>query len=106
MSTWKLFLEYAKAHPQQIPKDQKRRSVLYHQFVDSCKCNDTPTICKAIGVSSNNKNRMKLTNDPVFLEAKVKAYEELMADKNKYIAELERFVAKLQKRSKKTHNSV
>lgn len=105
MSKWNLFLEYAKAHPNVIPKNAKRRSEIYHQFLDSCKCNDSHVVCKTMGVSAINKSS-KVTNDKVFLQAKVNAYEEILAEKDAYIRQLEAFVTKKLKSSKRFANSV
>ena len=61
MSTWAVFLNYAKENPEKIPKDAKQRSKIYHDFI--------------------------------VLRAKVKALEDILQDKDVYIAELEKFLS-------------
>ena len=105
MSKWNLFLEYAKAHPDVIPRNAKRRSEIYHQFLESCRCNDSHIVCKTMRISSVMPKNQNITNDVVFLQAKAKAYEELLEDKDAYIKQLERFITKKLKTPHRSVNS-
>lgn len=100
---WLLFLEYAKEHPQTVPKSQKLRSEMYHKFIDHCKCNSKPEVCRRMGITSLKSTKTKSydpDNDPVMLRAKIKAYEEIVDNKDKYIEELEAFLHKSNKTRK------
>jgi hypothetical protein len=96
MSTWTLFLEYAKHNPHKIPKDTKERAKIYRQFVDHCKCNDKHELCWKMGITAVKKSKGSYDpdNDPIVLRAKVRALEELISVREEYIAELEKFLKK------------
>ena len=71
---WQAFLKYAKAHPENIPKDARGRSLIYQE----CKAGRRSDLCEAI---KSNKPLMKPyspSTDIHLLHARIKACEEEM----------------------------
>lgn len=104
MSTnkWLLFLEYAKDHPDQVPRDNKKRAELYRHFLEACRCNAKSLVCARLGIKQlKNSKSYNPENDPLVLKARIQAYEEILADKDKYVQELETFI-KRRSRSRAT----
>lgn len=91
MNPWHMFLEYAQSHPE-VPKDSKLRSKLYQNLKQSCFCGHKEKLCGPLGFAS----KVKLQNNisQALLDAKLKAYEELLKDKDEYISHLEKMLKK------------
>ena len=91
--SWHVFLAYAKAHPKEIPTSMKERSRIYHSIKDKCYCGDASKMCSLLSLTAKVKQSQHVQQ--VILEAKVKAYEEELAYKDKYIAYLEKHTPKV-----------
>jgi hypothetical protein len=89
MNPWHVFLEYAKSHPQDVPKTQKERAKVYQNMKQSCFCGQKDKLCGPLGFAPKVKIQdMKQT----LLQAKVKAYEDIIEDNKLYIAKLEKLI--------------
>jgi hypothetical protein len=86
---WKMFLAYAKAHPDRIPRNAKQRSEVYKRIQDECKCGGKDPLCSVMGISAINK-KLSIKNDTTILKAQIRAAEE----------EITRLRAMVSKRSK------
>lgn len=101
---WLLFIQYAKDNPEIIPKNIKERSKIYHDFIDSCKCGSSNNnkICDIMMIKKIKHNKIYSPNkDPLMLQAKIKAYENIVNDKDKELEELYTYIKTLEKINKK-----
>lgn len=104
MNRWLLFIKYAKDNPTIIPKNTKERAKLYHDFIDSCKCGSSTNnkICDVVMIKKIKQNKVySASKDPLMLEAKIKAYENIVDDKDKEMEELYLYIKELEKSIKK-----
>lgn len=80
---WFNFLAFIKDKPN-IPKSSRERSILYQSYKTSCLCGSRDRVCKILGFSPICvKSAYNPHKDPVMLQAKIKAYEEILADKDR-----------------------
>lgn len=90
MNKWQVFLQYAKAHPDKVPRTTKARAEFYKELQDKCKCgfaNDN-ILCGIIGVPKIS-GEISSKRDTNALRAQIKALEEQIQLKDKAIQELE-----------------
>lgn len=101
-NNWVAFVKYAKEHPHLYPRSHKARSELYKSIVNTCKCGSRDKICEVLQIKNVIPRAIySPSKDAYLLQAKLKAYEEIVRDKddeikdlNKYIQTLERHIRK------------
>lgn len=106
MNKWHAFVNYAKENPTILPKDMKSRAKIYHEMQDKCKCGTNDVVCDVMKIKKVIKDKPYNANkDHVLLQAKIKAYEDIVALKDreleeayKEITRLERYISKLEKK--------
>lgn len=102
MNKWLAFLQYAREHPDKIPKSTKRRAEIYRAFLDSCRCgvvNDP--VCDAMKIQRLKKDvKYSASKDPMLLKAKIQAYEDILAGKDAEIEEMSKYIFELEKELK------
>jgi hypothetical protein len=92
---WQLFVDYAKAHPKEIPKNNKQRSEYYKKLINECVCGKPNKLCALLQVFGvMEKNTL---NSQGMLRAKLKAYEEIIEARDEEIQELIAIIEKLGK---------
>ena len=106
MSNWHIFQQYAKDHPEEVPRDIKARSKFYKRLMDTCKCGEGNKLCQALFSlpQKQRKTSFSLKHDTLMLHAENEALKEVLNEKERYIEELEKLCAK--KRGNKAYNSV
>lgn len=91
MDSWKLFLSYAKSDPINIPKSIKERSKIYRNYKELCHCGKKTPMCATLNIKNvcgQHKSAYDINKDAYMLQAKIKAYEDILADKDKEIESL------------------
>lgn len=71
---WKIFLEYAKTHPQEIPKSSSERSKLYHKLMGECRCGGKHKLCPIVHLDRVHlpNDSFSIKDDPTFLKEEIK----------------------------------
>lgn len=72
---WKLFLEYAKAHPNEIPKSSSDRANLYHKLMGQCTCGGTHKLCPIVHIDRVTMPS-SIKDDPAVLRAEIKTLKQ------------------------------
>ena len=101
MNSWSIFLSFAKNNPTEIPKSIQSRSKIYKNYKELCMCGSDQKICSTLKLESKCKQPKKVSynphKDPVMLQAKIKAYEDILADKDEQIKHFEKYFSKSKK---------
>lgn len=71
---WKVFLEYAKTHPNEVPKSVTERSQMYHSLMGQCSCGGSHKLCPIVHIQRVQlPQQTSIKDDPVILKAEIKA---------------------------------
>lgn len=83
MNTWFNFLVYMRENPHISDRSMKSRSELYNKYKTSCLCGARDPICKKLGFKPICvKSAYNPHKDPDMLQAKIKAYEDIVKQKD------------------------
>lgn len=96
MSSWTAFLAYAKGE-KSIPRSVQGRSAVYQQHKEACACGRGGKMCGTLAMKQLCKASPKKydpNSDPLMLRAKIKAYEDILKEKDELIEHYEKMLAK------------
>lgn len=69
---WSVFLEYAKTHPEEVPKSSSERAALYNKLMGECRCGGTHKLCPIVHID-RVAVKSSIKDDPKILKAEIKA---------------------------------
>ena len=114
MLNWKMFLEYAKTHPLEIPKSTSARSKMYKNIMTECTCGKSDhKLCNMFMIDNrikdkdSNKDSLKIT----ILEKKIQSMQSIinsLQDENKALLdEIDEYKLVIQQLiNKNKHNKI